>query len=676
MRFQGRYRAEGGRTGLVRRARRSVRLVPQALSSGSSAVESLESRLLLSVYSSGSGPAISFEPLLVNRAFILPVVNTAATLSVHAIDSAPPPPGSSQPWDQSIVSLGGGNAGQMAGGAGPADQRAGDASAAGPMLMFMRTVSQVGLSTSGMLVVTTTKTGSLGEDSVPPVVVMSPSSMLPPSSFPQSGWRSSRSLMGSTTSTGWSQSTGTVGESTVAGASSAPATRASMSVAVLPDAPNVQYDSTWNGPPGTTAVQLPVGPMTHEVGVTIRPGPDTMAADSPILAGLTLIDKDGDTLASIAPIWNPLTNSPANAITVTLNGAPVGGTLIVQLASASEGSVAGSPATNSPGGIAVPFTMDVQRIDALANNGNGVGLGAASDPQSGFLGSSFGTLQWMTNQPNVQNSSVSSSSSQNSSPPTNPSFVTDPTLETAMADEPSTSTALVTSADLGGRIPLGPLASRSAAPMGPNLLSAWLDVTPAVDRHERGVSQAIDDRLSDDDMAEDDIADLSTFGGVLLASTGDRTRPVDKPDGEPGDASTRLGPMPLRTADTVALAPGAADLDDLLAALAITTRHERPPFAGSDDTGSVFSLLDTARHDADARPAPDYLTTAFVLALGMGLTTGPILPDLMRLIPKRGGRRGFVPAGAARSFARPQNRPRLFGDGLWRPVALASRQED
>ncbi len=658
MRFQGRDRAEGGRTGLVRRARRSVRLVPQALSTGSSPAELLESRLLLSVFG-GGGRAISFEPLPVNRAFVVPVDNTVATLSVHARDSSPSSTNPYQPWAQPVAVSGGGDAGQVAG------------EASAPSLMLIKTVSQFGLASSGMLVVTTTRTGNLGESSIPPVIVMSPS--LSSSSYPRNALAPPYDSTGSTTSTSWDQSNGWAsGESAGAPSSSMTST---TSVAALPDARNLQYEGTWTGPQGTTAFQLPVGPMTHEVGVTIRPGP---MADSPILAGLTLLDKDGDKLASIAPLWNSQTNSPIDAITITLNGAPVGGTLVVQLASPQEGSVAGSPATNSPGAVAVPFTMDVQRIDALANSGNPAGQGSLTGLQPGSPGSGLGTLQWMTNQASLQNSNTTSSGSENTPLSATPLFVTDPTLDTTVADGPSTLVASEDSADLRGRIPLGPLASRSAAPMGPNLVSAWLDVAPAVDRHERGVSQAIEDRLSDDDLPDDDIADLSIYGGAVLASAGERTRPVDTPHGESEDAPAGLGPMPLRTVDSVASVPVAADVDDLLAALTVTLRHERSAPTRPDDLGATLGLLDTASHDADAdpRPAPDYLTTAFVLALGMGLTTGPMLPDLMRLIPKRGGRPGFVPAGAARHFPRAQPRPRLFGDGLRRPTLLASRQAD
>lgn len=666
MRFQGRDRAEGGQTGPVRRSRRSVRLVPQALSTGTSSVESLESRLLLSV-SSGGGNALSFEPLPVERSFTIPANNTAATLSVHATDVAQPStPTVLQSWNGPVPSWAGVDAGQAAGGISPV----------GPMLMLMKTVSQVDLAASGMLVVTTTRTGSLGEDSVTPVIVMSPSTPLPSSTIPQSPWSPADSSTGLSASTSGGQLTawagGGAGESPGGYSSS---TTSTTSMASLPVARNLQYDGTWTGPPGTTAFQLPVGPMTHEVGVTIRPGPNTGMTDSPILAGLTLLDKDGDPLAAIAPLWNPQTNSPVNAITVTLNGAPVGGTLVVQLASPPEGSVAGSAAT-SPGGMAVPYVMDVQRLDALTSNVAGQGLLPSSQP--GFLGPDIGTLQWTSNQASVKNTGVWSSSSESTPLVTNPSFVVDPTLETPVVDEWSNSSSSSTPAGPGGRIPLGPLASRSAAPMGPNLLSAWLDATPAVDRHERGVSQAIDDRPYDDDLPDDD-ADPTVLDGVVVASAGGRASPAEPRRADADDAPIGLGPMPLKTADAAAPAPGAPNLDDLLAALAVTAHHDRPAPsvpAGPDEPGPSLGLLGTTRHDADSRPAPDYLTTAFVLALGMGLTTGPILPDLMRLIPRGGGRRGFLPAGAARYFARNPARPRPVGDWRWRPAFLASRQAD
>ncbi|MHB1560091.1 MAG: hypothetical protein ACYC61_21785, partial [Isosphaeraceae bacterium] len=467
MRFQGRDRAEGGRTGLVRRSRRSVRLVPQALSTGTSPVESLESRLLLSAFSGGGGNAISFEPLPVDRSFTVPAYSTNATLSVHATDAGLPPMAAVlQSLDSPAASWSGGDAGQMGSPTSPV----------GPMLMLMKTVSQVNLATSGMLVVTTTRTGSLGEDSIPPVVVMPSSSFTPSSSVSQSPWWPTAGPTGSSAATGSGRSTAWSGPGDPAGVNSS-ITTSTMAMATLPDARNVQYDGTWTGPPGMTAVQLPVGPMTHEVGVTIRPGPNTGTTAGPILAGLTLIDKDGDTLASIAPLWNPLTNSPVNAITITLNGAPVGGTLIVQLASPQEGSVAGSAAANSPGGMAIPYVMDVQRIDALTNNG--AGQGVLANYQPGFLGSGIGTLPWSTNQASALNASVSSSSSANTPLPTNPSFVTDPSLEMPASNEWSSSSDSASQAGRGGRIPLGPLASRSAAPIGPNLVSAWLDATPA-----------------------------------------------------------------------------------------------------------------------------------------------------------------------------------------------------
>ncbi|MGN6672726.1 MAG: hypothetical protein ACTHMA_05460, partial [Thermomicrobiales bacterium] len=70
--------------------------------------------------------------------------------------------------------------------------------------------------------------------------------------------------------------------------------------------------------------------------------------------------------------------------------------------------------------------------------------------------------------------------------------------------------------------------------------------------------------------------------------------------------------------------------------------------------------------DNDRRPSPDYLTSACVLALGMGLITGPIIPDLLRLIPSRSSRWRIVPAGTGRTS-------RDAGSGQWGFGRLASR---
>ncbi len=122
-----------------------------------------------------------------------------------------------------------------------------------------------------------------------------------------------------------------------------------------------------------------------------------------------------------------------------------------------------------------------------------------------------------------------------------------------------------------------------------------------------------------------------------------------------GTGFTGLGPLPLRAPGSVGAARGNVNLDAMLAALAVTTvdANGTQGAAGPDEPGPLLGLFGDVDHDADSRPAPDYLTTAFVLALGMGLTAGPVLPDLMRLIPSIAPRRGIAPAGAARFFRDP-----------------------
>jgi hypothetical protein len=84
----------------------------------------------------------------------------------------------------------------------------------------------------------------------------------------------------------------------------------------------------------------------------------------------------------------------------------------------------------------------------------------------------------------------------------------------------------------------------------------------------------------------------------------------------------------------------------------------------------LVAIASPATSDGDRRPTPDYVTSACILALGMGLMTGPIIPDLLRLLPPRSSRwRGNRPGGTARLAI---GSPREQGFGSWRRRRLGS----
>ena len=95
----------------------------------------------------------------------------------------------------------------------------------------------------------------------------------------------------------------------------------------------------------------------------------------------------------------------------------------------------------------------------------------------------------------------------------------------------------------------------------------------------------------------------------------------------------------------------------------------------TDDRSVMLARPESS--EADGRPVADYLTTACVVVLGLGLTTGPIIPDLLRLIPSRSSPMAHRPRrGPCGSSGGSTSRPRAFGDRTRRAPGSAPRRED
>ncbi len=200
-----------------------------------------------------------------------------------------------------------------------------------------------------------------------------------------------------------------------------------------------------------------------------------------------------------------------------------------------------------------------------------------------------------------------------------------------------------------------------------------VDPAPAVDRYERALLQEIDEHDADggDGPAgrsgqEDSPAEESLDP--------DRASPAE-PSG-PGDrnfvAIAGLGELPLNVSASVAR-ERAVDLDALLAALPGSSRSRAEPNLAADEDLAVDPLLVSLTLPASSAPterraAPDYLTSACILAIGMGLTAGPLIPDLLRLIPSRSSRWRIAPAGAPEHGGGIASRDRGFGDWLRRRI--------
>jgi hypothetical protein len=416
----------------------------------------------------------------------------------------------------------------------------------------------------------------------------------------------------------------------------------------LPAASHVVVDATQS----SLRLLVPVGPNTQAVGLSVSTPSESGQSQVEEVEEISLIDANGHTLEQVNPSLDSQTDSPTDAITLALSHAPAGGSLVVQISAPVGGTTPSLSGSTNAGGGPVAFVVDVQRLDSSA-----VGPAAAAGSTT-FGGNtaatgraSIGTLSW-TSSSDDADSLGDTAATADTGPGAAASVVvqTEGNDGTAVA-EPSIADAS-SPADFSGRIALGPLASRAAAPLGPNLATVMSDPAPSVDRYERALLQEIDEH-------ETQTAEGPLARGVHEDDGGDQDAGNDQADAaEQGGrrdesfvAIAGLGALPLKVPATKG-GNRLADLDALLAALPAASGGGAGPVVARDDDldidDLVVSLTAPASSQHDRRAAPDYLTSACILALGMGLTAGPLIPDLLRLIPSRSPRRRIAPAGPSR----------------------------
>ena len=313
----------------------------------------------------------------------------------------------------------------------------------------------------------------------------------------------------------------------------------------------------------------------------------------------------------------------------------------------------------------------------IVGAGNSGELGALVGVLQGGAGHpGIGTLSWTSDEQDDQTGRTASTVDTTYNGPET-AFVADPGSVVPAGDE--TVASGETPPDFSGRMATGPLASRSAAPVGPNLVTDLVDPVPAVDRHERGLSQAIDDRVIDaDDETESSSRRRGRYDSSLAQT---REYVVDEerdPEHRTHVAVAGLGSLPLIVPARGREGRG-ADLDALLAALPGSPAGEDIPaiVAGgnlaTDDRSVMLARPESS--EADGRPVADYLTTACVVVLGLGLTTGPIIPDLPPPDPISvlAMATSSPPGPCASSVARPRGLERSATARVARRVGAATR---
>jgi hypothetical protein len=234
----------------------------------------------------------------------------------------------------------------------------------------------------------------------------------------------------------------------------------------------------------------------------------------------------------------------------------------------------------------------------------------------------------------------------------------------ATADEPSVPLAV------------GPLASRTAGPVGPVLANLGTDLTPPVDRHERALLQEFDGNGADNRDGNItralQLADLEAPGSTRVESP---ARSDGHQTDEPVVAVTGGGGFRLKVTGLGAL-PRAGSAALLAAMPKITVQDASPSVAASDQLHASLSDLALASESrADDRlEYTDYVRAAIGLAIGLGLATGPLFGDLIVAAPRRArmwlkALRSRTTAGSA--AAAPKTRPGRVR--LWAHRLVASR---
>ena len=438
------------------------------------------------------------------------------------------------------------------------------------------------------------------------------------------------------------------------------------------DARHVEIESTIDSVQGSVSIiEIPVDPATQSLGVSVR----SMLADAqgpdPVLDGMMLVDHNGDPVAELGPFSGPQATPPVRNVTVSLESAPAGGNLLVQISVPSSSSSA--TGTLSPSGSPVPFMMDIQRQEIGSSLAVATGITLAG-PIPGLVRSGIGALTTnaIGRQAGISSPSTDSSTILAADVEANaPAIVVDQG-EVIPPDSESVE-------DLGGsfnvRLNSGPLASRSASPLGPALATVLADPAPPVDRHERALSQSIDESESDEEsqVKQRRLEYAQVEGAVSPPQTDSTSRTTA---GDTRVALAGLGAFPLKVTDLggqgdradleslLATLPGSLEPEDLSTIIAAQDHEE-------DDISALLASSDrSARAD---HVAPDYLTAACGLALGLGLTAGPLFPDILALISSGSSRwkRGVPPRATGR---KPSSSPGPAGGmGNWLQSRLSTR---
>ena len=239
--------------------------------------------------------------------------------------------------------------------------------------------------------------------------------------------------------------------------------------------------------------EIPIGPSTQSLGVSVRPASDMPPGEVPVIDGMSLVDSTGNTLEQVSPA-DDSGGSPSAAVLVQLHDPPAGDRIVVDIGAVEPTSSSPTSTSSTSSGLgsgvvttpplsqsaswSVPFVLDVQRQQqSSVSTADALSVVPGTD--------TIGTLIVASAQPPVlfaSSSSPSAPAEQDGST----SLYVQPT-NTAAAQASASETESTDSFNL--RVPTGPLASRSGGALGPTLALVDAEATQPVNRLERALTQ-------------------------------------------------------------------------------------------------------------------------------------------------------------------------------------------
>ena len=449
-------------------------------------------------------------------------------------------------------------------------------------------------------------------------------------------------------------------------------------------------------------VMIPVGPKTQAIRVSVRGDGGLTGPQAPVVERLDLLHPTGFVMAHVGGLRSA-GGDPLQDLCVMLNGAPAGGRLLVWIAESATRAPGGSwvegrslalqsplisptsgaveprsdlnsdargasvvpersgfgsllsdldPSPSSAGQTptrTVPFLVRVDRSEATGKVSEIPEQASRPWP---LLLMSFSTAHSLPLPPprsgsvSVWNPPILVRSETSDSPseiPTKPGG-TEPGSERLLALDP------------GRAVAVGPLVSRGSSPLGPKLATTTDDPTPIIDRHERAFDDAIERLVSGTNPAlilgRNAQRDESRFSKSRSLTQGDT-------DPEPSATTVVVGPgaYPLRVT-SIERKQDSSEPARLLATLANLDEqtpppNPKPPVLSPEDGSNRSPRMVFARLDLSAA---EFLNRAGGLILGMGLTLGPVYPDLISLLRNRVS--GFLRPRLKLRLSQPSRRQR------------------